>query len=266
VKLYRNFADAHVACNLLVEAPAYHICHDLTFPRRQRFEASLQLSKTFFILKPRSIAGMTGMNRFKQVLFAKRLCQEFDRAMPNEKKRELVGMRKAATLIRPGQFVFLDSGSTNLTLVEYLPEDADLTVATNSVEIAAAASRRPDLRLIVIGGAVDHGVGGCVDGTATLSLANMNIDLGVIGACAASASAGVSVQDPYDAAFKRALLAASRERLVLATSDKLGARAPYRVAELKDIDTFVVEHDASAEALNELAAAGCNALTAESPE
>jgi DeoR/GlpR family transcriptional regulator of sugar metabolism len=174
--------------------------------------------------------------------------------------------RKAATLIRPGQFVFLDSGSTNLTLVEYLPEGADLTVATNSVEIAAAASRRPDLRLIVIGGAVDHGVGGCVDGTATLSLANMNIDLGVIGACAASASAGVSVQDPYDAAFKRALLAASRERLVLATSDKLGARAPYRVAELKDIDTFVVEHDASAEALNELASAGCNALMAQSPE
>jgi DeoR/GlpR family transcriptional regulator of sugar metabolism len=174
--------------------------------------------------------------------------------------------RKAATLIKPGQFVFLDSGSTNLTLVEYLPGDADLTVATNSVEIAAAASRRPDLRLIVIGGAVDHGVGGCVDGTATLSLAKMNIDLGVIGACAASASAGVSVQDPYDAAFKRALLAASRERLVLATSDKLGARAPYRVAELKDIDTFVVEHDASAEALNELASAGCNALMAESPE
>jgi DeoR/GlpR family transcriptional regulator of sugar metabolism len=174
--------------------------------------------------------------------------------------------RKAATLIRPGQFVFLDSGSTNLTLVEYLPEDADLTVATNSVEIAAAASRRPDLRLIVIGGAVDHGVGGCVDGTATLSLTNMNIDLGVIGACAVSASAGVSVQDPYDAAFKRALLAASRERLVLATSDKLGGRAPYRVAELKDIDTFVVEHDASAEALNELASAGCNALMAESPE
>jgi DeoR/GlpR family transcriptional regulator of sugar metabolism len=173
--------------------------------------------------------------------------------------------RKAATLIRPRQFVFLDSGSTNLALVDHLPEDADLTIATNSVEIAAAASRRPDLRLIVIGGAVDHGVGGCIDGTATLSLAKLNIDLGVIGACAASASAGVSAHDPYDAAFKRALLAASRERLVLATSDKLGARAPHRVAELKEIDTFVLEHDASAEALSELASAGCNTVLADLP-
>jgi DeoR/GlpR family transcriptional regulator of sugar metabolism len=171
--------------------------------------------------------------------------------------------RKAATFVKPGQFIFLDSGSSNLAIVEHLPEDADLTIATNSVDIAAAASRRPDLQLIVLGGALNHDVGGCVDGTATLSLARMNIDLGVIGACAASASAGVSAYDPYDAAFKRALLGASRARLVLATSEKLGASAPHRVADLKDIDVFVVEHDASAEALGELAAAGCNILIAD---
>jgi DeoR/GlpR family transcriptional regulator of sugar metabolism len=185
--------------------------------------------------------------------------------MDDGRDRKHALARKAASLIRPGQFVFLDSGSTNLAIVEYLPEDADLTIATNSVDIAAAASRRPDLQLIVVGGTVDHDVGGCVDGAATLSLARMNIDLGVIGACAASAFAGVSAQGPYDAAFKRALLAASRERLVLATSDKLGARAPHRIADLKDIDTFVVEHDAGAEALGELAAAGCNILIADPP-
>ena len=93
----------------------------------------------------------------------------------------------------------------------------------------------------------------------------MNIDLGVLGACAASAEAGVSAYDPCDATFKRALLAASRKRLVLATSEKLGARAPHRVAELKDIGTFVVEHDVSGESLGELAAAGCKTLLADPP-
>jgi DeoR/GlpR family transcriptional regulator of sugar metabolism len=172
---------------------------------------------------------------------------------------------KAASLVKPGQFLFLDSGSTNLAFVGCLPEDFELTVATNSIDIAAAALRRSDLRLIMIGGDVNHGVGGCVDAQATMSLAKMNIDLGVIGACAVSLAAGVSAHDLSDATFKRALLAASQKRLVLATSEKLAARAPHRVAELKEIDAFVVEHDAGTDTLDELAAAGCDVLIAEPP-
>ena len=48
----------------------------------------------------------------------------------------------------------------------------------NSIDIAAAALRRSDLRLIMVGGAVNYGVGGCVDAPAPLSLMQMNIDLG----------------------------------------------------------------------------------------
>ena len=173
--------------------------------------------------------------------------------------------QKAASLIEPGQFVFLDSGSTNLAFVSCLPEDFELTVATNSIEIAAAALRRSDLRLITVGGGVDYNVGGCVDAQATLSVMKMNIDLGVIGACAVSSKSGVSAHHLSDATFKRALLGASRKRLVLATTEKLGARAPHRVADLTEIDTFVVEHDADRNAFDELGAVGCNVLIADSP-
>jgi DeoR/GlpR family transcriptional regulator of sugar metabolism len=173
--------------------------------------------------------------------------------------------RKAASLVQPGQFVFLDSGSTNLALIACLPEDFELTIATNSIDIAAAALRRPDLRLVMVGGLVNSSVGGCVDASATLSVAQMNIDFGVIGACAVSFTAGVSAHDLSDAVFKRGVLAASRKSLVLVTTEKLGARAPHRVAELKDIDAFVVEHDADAEALGELATAAREILMAERP-
>jgi DeoR/GlpR family transcriptional regulator of sugar metabolism len=180
-----------------------------------------------------------------------------------DRKRALA--RKAAWLVQPGQFVFLDSGSTNLALIACLPEEFELTIATNSIDIAAAALRRPDLRLILIGGLVDSSVGGCVDASATLSVAQMNIDLGIIGACAVSFTAGISAHDLSDAIFKRGVLAASRKNLVLVTTEKLGARAPHRVAELKDIDAFVVEHDADADALGELATAAREILMADRP-
>jgi DeoR/GlpR family transcriptional regulator of sugar metabolism len=185
--------------------------------------------------------------------------------MEEARDRKQALARKAASLVKPGQFVFLDSGSTNLALVSCLPEDFELTIATNSIDVAAAALRRPDLSLIMVGGTVNFGVGGCVDAQATLSLTKMNVDLGVVGACAVSPATGVSAYELSDATFKRTLLAASRKRLVLATSEKLAARAPHRVAELKDIDTFVVEHDADADALDKLAAAGCEVLTADRP-
>jgi DeoR/GlpR family transcriptional regulator of sugar metabolism len=185
--------------------------------------------------------------------------------MEEARDRKQALARKAASLVKPGQFVFLDSGSTNLALVSCLPEDFELTIATNSIDIAAAALRRSDLRLIMVGGAVDRGVGGCVDTPATLSLMQMNIDLGVIGACAVSSSTGVGAHDLSDAAFKRALMAASRTCVVLATSDKFTERAPHRVAELKDIDTFVVEHDAGTDELDGLTAAGCEVLIADRP-
>src|ERR1700748_1556574 len=43
--------------------------------------------------------------------------------MEEARARKQALARKAASLIKPGQFVFLDSGSTNLALVSCLPED-----------------------------------------------------------------------------------------------------------------------------------------------
>jgi DeoR/GlpR family transcriptional regulator of sugar metabolism len=185
--------------------------------------------------------------------------------MEEARDRKHALARKAASLVQPGQFVFLDSGSTNLALIACLPEDFELTIATNSIDIASAALRRPDLRLVMVGGLVNSSVGGCVDASATLSVGQMNIDLGVIGACAVSFTAGISAHDLSDAIFKRGVLAASRKNLVLVTTEKLGARAPHRVAEVKDIDAFVVEQDVDAEALGELATAACEILIADRP-
>ncbi|NWP10254.1 DeoR/GlpR transcriptional regulator, partial [Escherichia coli] len=80
------------------------------------------------------------------------------------------------TTIRPGEFLFLDSGSTNLALVEFLPEDNDLTIATNSIDIAGAVLRRQDLKLIVLGGEADPIIGGCVDAVALQALVQMRFD------------------------------------------------------------------------------------------
>lgn len=162
-----------------------------------------------------------------------------------ERKRALA--EAAAELILPGEFLFLDNGSTNLALARLLP-NRHLAVATNSPAIGAVLAGRRDLEVHLTGGLVNPGVGGCVDATAMLAIRRMNIDRCFLGACAVSSEEGVSAFDSGDAAFKRVLLAHSRTVVIMANTFKLGTRAPHRVAGLADIDCLVAEHDAAARA------------------
>lgn len=164
--------------------------------------------------------------------------------------------RKAAESIRPGELLFLDAGSTNLALTEFLPEDQELTIATNAIDIAGAVLRRPDLRLIVIGGSVDTTVGGSVDTAAVQAVAQLNIDRCFLGACAVHAERGIGAALHADALFKRVLMDATQHCVVLAMNAKLGARAPHRSCALTDVDLLVVEHDAPPELTRPLEAAG----------
>lgn len=185
--------------------------------------------------------------------------------MDEARERKVALARTGAAQVRRGEFIFLDSGSTNLALADLLPEDHELTVATNSVDIAAVLLRRADVRLIMVGGAVDPVVGGSIDAAAVASVLNMNIDCCFLGACAVAPREGVSAFEFADAAFKRAVLSRSRRTLILSTTDKLDAYASHRVAAVEAIECMIVEHDATRAQMAALAKAGTTVLQAERP-
>jgi DeoR/GlpR family transcriptional regulator of sugar metabolism len=177
-----------------------------------------------------------------------------------ERKRALA--RAAVATIEPGEFLFLDNGSTNLALVSLLPENRDLTLATNSLDIAVAAMKRGDLALVVIGGAVNLTVGGCVDASAVASIEQMNIDRCFVGACAISPTRGIGVFDHADAIFKRALIKQSRKRVAMATVEKFQEFAPHRIGGAGDIDCLFVESDMPDDDAAALAGAGFSIVRA----
>lgn len=170
--------------------------------------------------------------------------------------------RAGAATVKPGELIFIDAGSTNFALVEFLPEDAGVTVVTNAVDVAAAVLHRQDLRLIMLGGEVDRHLGGCVDAAAVEALRHLRIDRCFVGACALSED-GLSTPEFNEATFKRLLVANSRHCAALVTSDKLGLDAAHRVAPLSAIHTLVMERDVS-EAFSQAArSAAINVIVVE---
>lgn len=188
------------------------------------------------------------------------IAQRFEEGMP--RKRALANSAVAA--IEPGSTIFLDHGSTSLAVAALLPHGRDLSIATGSIAVAALLMERDDIDLVMVGGAVDRVIGGAIDGTALEAVARLNIDLCLLGACGLSATGGVSAFEPADAAFKRALLARSSRSIVLATNDKLGQRAPQRIAAVDAINRIILEHDAPVDAERELISAGATIVRATS--
>src|SRR5579885_722660 len=60
--------------------------------------------------------------------------------------------RAAAALIRPGQVVILDGGTTTLAVARQLPRDLEATVITTSPHVAVALAEHPGVELIIVGG------------------------------------------------------------------------------------------------------------------
>jgi DeoR/GlpR family transcriptional regulator of sugar metabolism len=179
--------------------------------------------------------------------------------------RKQVLAAAAIQFIEPSSFVFIDNGSSNLSLVATLPPSLNLTIATSSITIAAALEHRDDIDLLMIGGVIDRMVGGAVDATAIEAISRLNIDLCVLGACALSPTGGVSAFDAADATFKRTLVARSRKTIVLATNDKLEQQAPHRIIDVDALTHIVLEHDAHADTMRDLIEAGATLVRAEAP-
>jgi DeoR/GlpR family transcriptional regulator of sugar metabolism len=159
-----------------------------------------------------------------------------------DSKRNLAAA--ALPLIQPGELLFLDNGSTNLALAAMLPTEIGISVATNSIAIAAAVLALGDIPVIMIGGPVNPEVGGCVGAAAALAVQHLNIDRAFLGTCALSIDEGLGAFDSDDAVFKRALVDVSRQIVVMATTEKLETRARHRIAPLKRLAALVVEQNA----------------------
>ncbi|MBJ3783441.1 DeoR/GlpR family DNA-binding transcription regulator [Devosia sediminis] len=153
-----------------------------------------------------------------------------------------------AALVRDGQTLYIDAGSTNLAIAKALPKDLRLTIVTNAPAIATAMSDNPKHTIVVLGGHYDQSKGACLGPQTIREAGNIFADMFILGACAIDTALGVTALDAAEAEVKRVMIAQSSLLTIAATSDKLGTIAPFKLAEVARIDHLVVEHDADLDA------------------
>lgn len=151
--------------------------------------------------------------------------------------------RKAQTLIKSGQTIFMDGGTSVYTLASILPTDIKLTIITNNTAIIPALSSYTGIELIVLGGKYLKQSETVIGHQAIKMVENFQADLYFMGVCALDMIKGVTASFMEEAELKQAMLQQSGMSIALSTFDKLQTFESYRVCPIQSLDYIITEMD-----------------------
>lgn len=178
--------------------------------------------------------------------------------------------RAAAELVESGSSILLDVGSTPLAVAEALVARAargeltDVTVVTNGLSIALALEAAiPRLTVVVTGGTLRPLQHSLVSPVASTVLATLHVDLAMIGCTGVDAEGRVTNINLPEAEVKRAMVAASRRRVLVADGSKTGITHLGRIASLEDFEVLVTAGTLDAAVRSAAEAAGTRILIAD---
>ena len=133
---------------------------------------------------------------------------------------------RAASLITPDDFVYLDAGTTTQLMVDQLTGDAlAATFVTNSVSNALALAAR-GTHVIVIGGDLKAGTEAIVGPGAIDALSRYNFSKAFLGANGVTREQGFTTPDTSEAMVKLLAARSSAACYVLADAAKIGTVTP----------------------------------------
>ncbi len=157
--------------------------------------------------------------------------------------------RKAALLVRPGQLIFLDGGTTTAEIARQLPRDFAFSVATHSPTIAAELEHHPTASVILIGGKLYKHSMVAVGSVAMAAISQLRPDVFFLGVTAAHPVHGLSTGDFEEAAIKRHIATCAAETYVPLTEEKLDHVSPCQVLPISGVSAIIVAADVAVAAI-----------------
>lgn len=164
-------------------------------------------------------------------------------------ERELAGREAkerisaaAVALVRPGDSVFLDAGTTATVFAARLAAlDIDLLVVTPNLRAAIVLSECPSIRVIVTGGLIRREEHSLVGADAERTVRGYNVDTAFVGAAGVHPERGLTDYGLDEAEVKRLAIARASRVVALADSSKIGHVSLCEICPASEIDVLVTD-------------------------
>ena len=157
------------------------------------------------------------------------------------RKEKLHIAAAAASLVKEGQVVILDSGTTTTAIARALRGFRNLTIITNAVNIAAELSGTT-LDVILTGGTLRKNSFSLVGPIAEETLRHLNADLLFLGVDGFDVHYGLSTPNLLESKVNRVMVEVARYRVVVCDSSKFGRRSLSLIAPTAGLHAAITDH------------------------
>jgi DeoR/GlpR family transcriptional regulator of sugar metabolism len=164
-----------------------------------------------------------------------RTFQERVRRMGEAKDR--IG-RAAAALVKPGEAVMLDSGTTTLCIARHLHSVQNIIVITYSLAVLGELAAGQSVRVELTGGTYRRSSHDLVGAQVSEGLRRVSTNKVFFGAAALSFKKGVM---QFDSEAPRELLQAGAERVLVLDSSKIGKEALYSFCSVESCSLIITD-------------------------
>jgi len=161
------------------------------------------------------------------------------RSLLRVKEKEKIA-RAAADLIKDGDVVYIDAGSTPLLMIKYLKHKEITIVTTNAMVFSEIADTQ--IHCVMVGGDILNSTASIVGPLTDSTLQEMYFDKAFIGATGYNLESGINTPDLREANKKKIVKNNSNETYVLVDSSKEGKRTMCKAFDISEC-TLIVEKE-----------------------
>jgi DeoR family transcriptional regulator, glycerol-3-phosphate regulon repressor len=171
----------------------------------------------------------------------------FERRMREAAPAKLAIARAAVQMVRDGDSLIIDTGTTTTFFARELRQRRNLTIVTNSTENARILAGVPGNKVYLAGGELEADSGAAYGQAATEFASRFHVKHGFFSIGGFDARQGPMNATVLEADFMATALRCSTHRVILADSSKFENKAFIKVCSYADIEVIVTEKSPTAE-------------------
>ncbi len=162
----------------------------------------------------------------------------------NDPRRMALGKYVAKEIIKSGDSLILEGGTTVACIIPYL-EVEDITAITNGLYTLTLAQTYDTVQTILCCGGLLNQPNACFIGPqAENFFLSYRVDKAIVSASGLTIKDGLVDPSPIYDSMKRVICRSARKHIVMLDSTKIGKGALSKVMGLSEIDILITNHDA----------------------
>ncbi len=177
-----------------------------------------------------------------------------------EKKLRIA--RKAASLVKEGETILIESGSTNVLLARELVKKKNVTLITTNVFIARQFRNNEPANIILLGGMYQQGSESLVGKITKVCLDQINFDKAFIGIDGYTSESGFTLRDLFRAEISSYIIKKTCEVIIITDSSKFGKTELTNICYPVDINHIATDDELGNQFIEEFTKAGIDLILA----